>query len=212
MEWYRRKSWTKKDKEEFFNHLNRARKYNRAQYLKVQAIELIDTNDPDLLEVAKALLIQMLDEYPGENIEISPALKALGDIYRKQNQIEKSLKFYKKSIDFEEIYPNVRTQSYLEYSELIIKTEKTDKYDFVKEIILKRLNSLIFPLEKYKTALILSIIYKKENDIKSAKIYKNIAEENANKETSGLQYHKYLGVVKDRDKLLDELVNSKKSY
>ena len=211
MEWYRRKSWTKKDKEEFFTNLNRARKYNRAQYLKVQAIELIDANNPKLLEIAKSLLIQILEEYPEENNEISSALNSLGDIYRKQNNSEKALTYYKKSIDFEEVYPNVRTESYLTYSELIIKSQQTDKYTFVKELILKHFNSLIFPIEKYKTASILSIIYKKENDFKSAALYKNIAEENANKENSGLQYHKYLGVVNERDKWLDKLVKTKKN-
>ncbi|WP_298529615.1 hypothetical protein [uncultured Christiangramia sp.] len=203
MEWYRRKSWTKKDEEEFFNHLNRARNYNRAQYLKVKAIELIDTNDPKLLEIAKSLLFKMLEEYPEEKNQISSAFKALGDVYRNQNSIENALKYYTKSLDFEEIYPNVRTESYLEYSELIIKTGKTDKYNFVKELILERFGTLIFPIEKYKTASILAIIYKKENDIESAMIYKNIAEENAKKENSGLTYHKYLGLVTKNEKWLD---------
>ncbi|WP_298529450.1 tetratricopeptide repeat protein [uncultured Christiangramia sp.] len=211
MEWYRRKSWKKKDKEEFFNHLNRARKYNRAQYLKVQAIELIDTNDPKLLEIAKSLLVQILEEYSEENNEISSVLNSLGDIYRKQTNYEKALNYYKKSIDFEEMFPNVRTDSYLKYSELIIKSKQTDKYMFVKELILKHFDSLIFPVEKYKTASILSIINKEEGNIESAAIYKNFAEENANKENSGFRYHKYLGVVNKRDKWLDKLVKSKKN-
>ena len=44
-EWYRRKSWTKTDEEEFFAKLARARKDGRAQYLKIQAIELVETED-----------------------------------------------------------------------------------------------------------------------------------------------------------------------
>lgn len=43
-EWYRRKTWTETDEKEFFKKLNQAHKSSRAQYLKVQAIELIATN------------------------------------------------------------------------------------------------------------------------------------------------------------------------
>ena len=39
MDWYRRKSWTKSDQEEFFAKLKKAKKHKRAQYLKIQAIE-----------------------------------------------------------------------------------------------------------------------------------------------------------------------------
>ena len=42
-DWYRRKTWTKTDEEEYFAKLGRARKDGRAQYLRVQAIELIET-------------------------------------------------------------------------------------------------------------------------------------------------------------------------
>jgi hypothetical protein len=41
-DWYRQKTWSKSQEEYFFQKLGRARKDGRAQYLKVQAIELID--------------------------------------------------------------------------------------------------------------------------------------------------------------------------
>ena len=54
-EWYRRKTWTKIDEEEFFVKLGRARKDKRAQYLKIQAIELVETKDKRLLKIAETL-------------------------------------------------------------------------------------------------------------------------------------------------------------
>jgi hypothetical protein len=42
-DWYRRKTSTKVDEEEFFTKLGRARKDGRAQYLNIQAIELVET-------------------------------------------------------------------------------------------------------------------------------------------------------------------------
>ena len=53
-DWFRRKAWTKTDEEEFFTKLNRARKDGRAQYLKIQAIELVQTKDKELLKVPGA--------------------------------------------------------------------------------------------------------------------------------------------------------------
>ncbi|MFI2743561.1 tetratricopeptide repeat protein [Zhouia sp. PK063] len=207
MDWYRKKSWTANDEEHFFIKLNRARKYSRAQYLKIQAIELIETSKPKLLEVAEFLLAKMLSEYPDEKFCRASALNSLGDIYKKQGKIEKAIEFYKKSLEFEIEYPNVKTQSYLNYSELIIKSNLTDQFDSVKNIVLERFNNLIFPLDRYKTASILSIICKKEGEMELAKKYADIAEQNANKETSGLRYHKYLGIVMERTNWLDELVN-----
>lgn len=56
-DWYRRKTWTKRDEEEYFNKLGRARKEGRAQYLRVQAMELVETKEKNLLSVAEILLI-----------------------------------------------------------------------------------------------------------------------------------------------------------
>ena len=42
-DWYRQKSWAKIEEEYFFTKLGRARKEGRAQYLKIQAIELVET-------------------------------------------------------------------------------------------------------------------------------------------------------------------------
>jgi len=50
-DWYRCKLWTKAEEEHFFAKLGRARKDGRAQYLRIQAVELVDTGDLRLLEI-----------------------------------------------------------------------------------------------------------------------------------------------------------------
>nr|MDA3843394.1 hypothetical protein [Candidatus Kapabacteria bacterium] len=133
----------------------------------------------------------------------------LGEIYKLRNQFETALEFYKKSIDFEIKFPNVITQSFLSYSELIVRLKKNEKYDNVLNILNPRINESIFPIEKYKMGSILSIIYASMNKSDLAKKYEIFAQENANAETSGLQYHKYLGVVKERTRWLDKLLKRK---
>lgn len=195
-DWYRRKTWTKTDEQEFFFKLAKASKDFRAQYLKIQAIELLSTEDYNLLNVSEELLQKMLVEYPNDDFQKGPALYALGSIYKSRKNYEVAIDFYKQALDFEKIYPNVVTQAYLDYAELIIMTSKEHLFDEVERILLNRYSGLFFPIEKYKVNSILSTINNNKGREEQAKKYSEIAGEFLTTETSGLQYHKYLGIVK----------------
>jgi len=52
--------------------------------------------------------------------------------------------------------------------------------------------------------------YDHKGDKEKAGQFATLADKNASAETSGLRYHKYLGIVKDRDDLLDDLVKEDK--
>jgi tetratricopeptide (TPR) repeat protein len=114
-DWYRNKSWSKEIENDFFSKLHNARKDNRAQYLKIQAIELIETKKLNLLKVAESFLKTILEEYSEYKIEQSPTFNALGDIYKIRKEYDKAIEYYKKALDFEQIYPNLLTQAYLNY-------------------------------------------------------------------------------------------------
>jgi tetratricopeptide (TPR) repeat protein len=205
-DWFRRKSWTPTDEVEFFKKLNRARKDGRAQYLKIQAIELVHPMDHALLKVAEDLLNKMLTEYPDDKFNRVSALHTLGNIYKLRGNYQEAKDYYKQAFDFEKVYPNVITEAYLDYSELVIKTHDTTSFDEVEEILLERHSRLIFPIEKYKVNSLLSIINKHRDRHDEAKRFAELANQSANAETSGLKYHKYLGVVKGRDNWLGKRV------
>ena len=205
-EWYRRKTWTKIDEEEFFAKLKQARKNSRIQYLKIQAIELISTESKELLKVAETLLNKILKEYPADNSERGSVFYALGDIYKLNKDYKSAIKFYKQSLDFEQVYPNVRTQAYLDYSELVVKENKSELFDEIEKILIERYIILMFPIEKYKVNSILSILNNLKGKQKQAKQYAYIAEQSAIATTSGIRYHRHLGIVKERDTWLDSLV------
>jgi tetratricopeptide (TPR) repeat protein len=208
-DWYRRKTWAKADEEEFFAKLGRARKDSRPQYLKIQAIELVLTKNKKLLKGAENLLNKMLTDYPDDNLNRGSAFNTLGDIYRELGNEMAAISYYKLALDFEVIYPNVKTQSYLNYSELIIKIRDTSKFVEIENILLARQPGLLFPIEKYKVNSILSIINKYNGRLDKATFYSELAEQNANAKTSGLRYHKNLGVVTERENWLDKLVQQK---
>lgn len=205
-DWYRRQTWTRTDEEEFFAKLGRAKKEGRAQYLKIQAIELLETKEKKLLTVAESLLNKLLDEYPDDKFNRSSALHTLGDIYKLSDNFDKAIDYYKQAIDFEATHPNVRTNSYLDFSELIIKKGRTDQYDYVENLLVTELPGQVFPTLKYKTYSILSIINDYKGNKDQARNYADLADKSANEETSGLRNNKYLGVVKERDSWLDKLV------
>jgi tetratricopeptide (TPR) repeat protein len=208
-EWYRRKTWTKADEAEYFAKLGRARKDGRAQYLRIQAVEFVQAKDPDLLDPAESLIQKLFTDYPDDRLERSSALVTLGNIYRDRQLFDEAIEFYKKAIDFEEVYPKVITQAYLKYSELVVKQQKEDHFDFVEQIVFRRIKGSLFPIEKYKAYSILSIVYTHKGDKDKAEEYAALADKNASAETSGLRYHKYLGIVTKRDQLLDKLVKRK---
>lgn len=206
-DWYRKKSWTKEDEEHFFTKLARARKDGRAQYLKIQAIELLYTKDNKLLKIAKELLQKVLDDYPDNNLEKSSVYKTFGDIFLLEKNIEKAIEYYRKAIDFEKVYPNVKTNSDIIYSELIIKNKLTNEYLNVEKILEEKISGLLFPIDKYKVFSMLAILNYYNSNIQTAKEYTQLANENAQAETSGLRYHKHLGIVSERDDFFDRMIN-----
>lgn len=205
-EWYRQKSWSKEEEDYFFNKLGRARKDGRAQYLKIQAIELVETKEEKLLEVAEFLLNQVLSEYSDDRFNRPGTLVTLGNIYQLRNNHDKAIDYYKQAIDFETIYPQVQTQAYLYFSELVVKYRKTELYEVAENVLMKKMQEALFSIEQYKGYSILSIINNQKHNKVQAKYFAALAEQNANKESSGLRYHKYLGIVKGRGSWLDKLV------
>lgn len=209
-DWYRRKNWTENDEIEFYAKLNRAKKDGRAQYLKIQAIELIETKEENLINVAESLLNKYLYEFPEDNFNRSSCLGKLGEIYLLRNSPLKALENFKKAIEFEKIYPNVITQATIKFSEIVIENNIEAEYKYVDEILMNKINSengLTFNNEKYIVYSILSIINKENGNNKIAKEYAEIAEQSANLESSGFTYHKKLGIVTRRNSILDEKVN-----
>lgn len=212
-DWYRKKTWTKADEEEYFAKLARARKGGRAQYLKVQAIELIETGDKNLLSVAETLLNKILTEYPDNRIEISQTYNSLGEIYKLREDYETALMYFQQALDFEKEFASVITSAYLNFSEIVIRAEKTERYDEVEHLLAEKIKNepFIFPIQSYMIYAVMAVISEHKGDFEQAKIYAALAERNATTPTNSLWHHqkKKIGVVKERIKWLDKLVKRK---
>ncbi|AOR29113.1 hypothetical protein FORMB_20850 [Formosa sp. Hel1_33_131] len=209
-EWFRRKTWTEKDETEFFVKLKRARKDGRAQYLKIQAIELIRTKGKRQLQAAEILLNKILTEYPDDKLNKSQTLNSLGEIYASYKNYDKAIEYFNQALNFEKEFPNVKTTAYLNFSETVVRTERYDLYSEVENILTLELkeNGIFFPIQKYIAFSVLSVIYEYKGDRLKSEFYSNLAEENATAQTNELwnpRKRKY-GVVNERKKWLDKLI------
>lgn len=209
-DWYRRETWTKSDDEEFFAKLRRAREDNRAQYLKIQAITLIDTGKRELLPAAEMLLNKILTDYSVHRVQISQSYSSLGTIFRIRGDYEKALDYYRKSMNFEKVFPNVQTGSDVHFAEVVVQAGKTELFDDAEKILLTKVNAdeLKWPFQDYLVYSLLSVITRFKGDHEQAAVYAELAEVNAKAKTNKLWNSRKnkLGTVKSRIEWLDRLV------
>ncbi len=209
-EWYRCESWTKAEEEHFFAKLGRARKDGRPQYLRIQAVHLIDSGDLRLLDVAETLLNKILTEYPDDRLQKSPALTMLGGIYRRRGNNERALNYFKQAIDFEKEFPNVIWGASLSFAEIVVEEDRTEWYDEVEKTMLAEIENggVLFPTQWYTIASVLCVIYASKGDREKVKFYADIAERNAMAKLNSLwnPRKKKLGLLEERNALLDKKV------
>ena len=208
-DWYRRSTWTQEDEIEFFKKLKRAQKHNRPQYLRVQANCLYETKNREFLRVAESLACKVLtDCLDAEfiNIEIAPTHQLLGKIYEELRENDKAILHYQKALAQERVYPNSRTDAYLGYAEVIVKTQRTELFSEAEKILHEQVERAYFPAQKYKRCIILAIINKHRGNDAEAQKFMALAKQNSDADTSGFRYHKTLGLVKETDRWLEELL------
>ena len=205
-DWYRRETWSKEDEIEFFDKLKRAQKHNKSQYLRIQALSLYNTNDRKLLRIAEFLACKVITDYPDAMIDMASTHQLLGNIYEELGETDNAIMHYRKALETEKNHPSVSTDAYLDYAEYIIRIWRTDLFEEVEKILFEKVSKAYFPIQKYKLCIILAIISRHKKDEVNAKKYIELARENAGAQTSGLRYHKNLGLVKETDRWLEKIL------
>jgi len=170
---------------------------------------LYETKDCKLLLVAESLACKVLTDYSDAEfikIEIAPTYQLLGRIYEGLGENDRAILQYQKALEHERNYSQVRTDTHLDYAEIIIRTWRVDLFVEVEKVLLEREQRAVFPVQKYKLYIILAIINKHAKNDEEAQKYIAFAKQNAGAETSGFRYHKNLGLVKETDRWLETLL------
>jgi tetratricopeptide (TPR) repeat protein len=195
-DWYRKRTWTQADQEDFFARLKRSRAYNRAQYLRIQAAYLQDESSEEMIRYSLSLLDKMLAEYP-EASEIAQAYVQKAECLLALNRIDEAIGYFRKALDAERKNPNYRTTAWLGFGWAVIEHELESLYDEVLAVLEEFRSSFLFEKDKYQLNAIRAVIADARGEHTEAKIYSKEALDAASKDNSGLRYHPKVGLVED---------------
>jgi tetratricopeptide (TPR) repeat protein len=203
-DWYRRTTWTPDDKQDFFAHLSRARKINRAQYLRIQAIHLMDTGNAVKAKIALELLDLLLKEYPhptGLELAYDQKARCLESLGRLNDAVDS----YRLAFQARRATPNVRTYAPLNFGMFVIRHNRTDLYNEAQSIFNELVDSsdILFPNGKYMYFAAISIILQKLGQTDVARECAKKSLQAASMNHSGFTRHPNVGLVKNRDKAIE---------
>jgi hypothetical protein len=158
-DWFRKESWSSEDKEDFFYHLNRSRKHNRDQYLRIKAYSLQKTKKVINLQGAVDLLTKLEKEYPNST-ELSTAFCQKAECYELLGNKSEAIKAFRASFDEIRKRPNVKPATQITFGRFIIKNKLYEYYEEVLRMLdeFTEKNDLRFPAFRYNYFSICAII------------------------------------------------------
>jgi hypothetical protein len=126
--WFRSADWTPEARELFENKLRRVRRpSNRSQYLRIKALSLIESADPNIVDAGIMLLHRFLEEYP-DAFDTPLVFKHLGDAYAKKGGTARAEQYYRQAVGAEEADgAMVRTGAPLDLAELLVASNDIEK-------------------------------------------------------------------------------------
>src|SRR5205085_5435551 len=110
MDWYRQTEWTQEIEDEFERRLTRSRG-QRSEYLRIQAITLVEQNDPRLAPIAVGLAKRQLESSPN-GIAAAQMWATIAKAHVPLGQRHDVVDAYRQSIRLEAVRPNVRANHY----------------------------------------------------------------------------------------------------
>ena len=194
-DWFRRTTWSSKDREEFFSRLKRSRtSYNKAQYVRIQAHYLASVGTEPLIRDALELLDYLFANYP-ERSQLSSAhfqrAKCLTDL----GDYPLAIDAYRNAFEFQRKYPGWQTNAHGHFAELIVTLKRRDLYDEALAILDEFGESDVFPVDVFKREAARALIAEDRGDQARAADHARRALAAAAATDSGFRYHKRLGLV-----------------
>lgn len=91
-DWFRSETWDQPTRAAFESKLARSRAPSRrAQYLRIQGLTLIETNQHQQLDAGRALLQRVITDYPDQLLEVAGAHAALADSYLREQRVSEAI-------------------------------------------------------------------------------------------------------------------------
>jgi tetratricopeptide (TPR) repeat protein len=193
-EWFRRTTWSDADREDFNARLKRSRGAgNKAQYLRIQAGHLAEAGHHS---EAIELLDRLFAKFP-QRIELAQAHSQKAASLARLGQLEGAIKEFRAALQAERMFPNVRTNAWLDFGWLVVERQLTDLYDEVSRVLqeFREEDGLKFPAIEYRYAAIQALLADARREGVRAREFAKQALAEAAKDHSGLRYHARVGLV-----------------
>ena len=200
-EWFRRSTWTPRDREEFDARLARSRGNDRkAQYLRVQAYHLHSTGEARLLPAALELLDRLIGEFP-EPFQLGLAHSLRAEVLIDLGRPDAALASYEAALAARRAFPQVSDDAYLGYVELILGLKRLPQYAAAQNV-LDQFPVGPFPIQVFRDAAARALLAAARGDVSAARNWARTALEAADRSESPFRYHRRLGVVTGADPLV----------
>jgi tetratricopeptide (TPR) repeat protein len=193
-EWFRKTTWSESDRTDFFARLARSRgSYHKAQYCRIQAHHLYETKKLELVEAAFDLLQMIRNEWPEE--QMAPTWSQIGDCYEFLEKRELALAAYQEVFKVQRERKGTRTTAHLTFAWIVATEGMRNLYDEALQVLDEFAMPIEFPVDKYKSNVARAFISDDRGNRDMARQYAALALDGMEMKTSGLQYHKSVGLV-----------------
>ena len=209
-DWFRNHAWSPAIAKAFFARLARSKDAGkRAQYLRIQAVELISTHKKTLVKVALQLLEKHVQEFT-DPYERTQAHAQAAECYALLDNPEQAFQHFRESLEANRLAPHIDCGVTVEFPWLIANLRRSDLYDEALGLLPEEAGP--FPVARFKIAATRAVIA--DDRGAGPEAVKNAYEalEAASATESGLRYHQALGLVganyKDMVKWLRQRVSA----
>lgn len=186
-DWFRNEEWNATIEAQFFEKLRRAR--DKAQYLCIQSGHLAKAHPEAALELLKRYFAL------GEDFHMASAFLNEAAAYLTLGRIDEAIRSYRKALEREREFPNLKTAAWSEYALLIATESREPDYDEVLQLLEERKSELMFPVERFKWHAANALIRAAQGHRQEAKEHAIKALDAARTDDSGFRYHPKVGLV-----------------
>jgi tetratricopeptide (TPR) repeat protein len=197
-DWFRRKTWTAKDREDFFARLQRSRGVlHKVQYARIQAYELLTTRTPKAYSAALELLDLILADWR-EDAQLASVYHHRAECFAGLGDVPRALDAYRQVFRTQRTRKGELTMAHLDFGWLVATTPLPDCYDEALGL-LNEFTHNGFPVHQYRAGAIRALIFAARGQREQARGYAQLALQAAAARHSGFRYHAKLGLVKSPD-------------